>query len=261
MGNQQMLLAFDVGNTHIVMGIFRDNTLIVRRRLSTQSSRTADEAGVLVKMLCHEAGIDPAMIDAVAIASVAPKTGMVIGEMAESFLHRKPLFVHGEIPGFVNRYRNPRAVGADRVCDAVAGFAKYGGPLIVLDFGTAITFDAIDRDGAYLGGVITPGLETSAQMLKTTTALLPEARLTFPETAIGRTTDQSIQVGLMHGVVHSIRGLIREIRDELGDTDAKVIATGGMARIVAPHIPEVSGLEPNLVLDGIRIIHKWSQTW
>jgi len=181
--------------------------------------------------------------------------------MAESFLHCKPLFIHGEIPGFVNLYRNPRAVGADRVCDAVAGFAKYGGPLIVLDFGTAITFDAIDRDGGYLGGVIMPGLESSAQMLKTTTALLPEARLVYPKTAIGQTTDESIQVGLMHGAVHAIRGIIREIREQLGDSEAKLVATGGMAAMVQPHLPELHALEPNLVLNGIRIIHERSLTW
>ncbi|MCB2201042.1 type III pantothenate kinase [bacterium] len=259
--NSQLLLAFDVGNTHIVMGIFRNGDLVVRRRMSTQSSRTSDEAGVLVKMLCQDGGIDPAQIDAVAIASVAPKTGMVIGEMAESFLGCKPLFVHGEIPGFANHYRNPRAVGADRVCDAVAGFAKYGGPLLILDFGTAITFDAIEHDGAYMGGVIMPGIETSAQMLKTTTALLPEARLTFPENAIGKTTDESIQIGLMTGAVFSIRGIIQRMRDELGDSDATVIATGGMAKIIVPHLPEVKSIEPNLVLEGIRIIHQWSKLW
>jgi len=260
-GAPRTLLAFDVGNTHIVLGIFIGNELKIRRRLSTQSSRTSDEAGVLVKMLCQDGGIDPATIDHVAIASVAPKTGMVIGEMSEAYLGIKPLFIHGEIPGFVNRYRNPRAVGADRVCDAVAGFAKYGGPLIVLDFGTAITYDVIARDGAYLGGVIMPGLETSAQTLKQVTALLPEARLTFPDRVIATTTDASIQVGLMHGAIHAIRGLIADIRGELNAPDATVIATGGMARIIAPLLPEVTAIEPNLVLEGIRIIQQWSESW
>lgn len=258
---ERTLLAFDVGNTHIVLGIFVGDELKIRRRLATQSSRTSDEAGLLVKMLCQDGGIDPATIDNVAIASVAPKIGTVIGEMSETILGRKPLFIHGEIPGFVNRYRNPRAVGADRVCDAVAGYQKYGGPLIVLDFGTAITYDVIDADGAYLGGIIMPGLETSAQTLKQVTALLPEARLTFPERVIATTTDHSIQVGLMHGAIHAIRGLIAEIRQELNHPDATVIATGGMARVITPHLPEVHAIEPNLVLEGIRIIQQRSESW
>lgn len=255
------LLALDVGNTHTVLGIFAGDDLLIRRRLTTKHARTPDEAWIMVKMLCSDGGVDPSTIDAVAISSVAPRTGRDFGEMVEQYLKLQPLFVHGEIPGFVNRYRNPRAVGADRVCASVAGLEKYGAPLLILDFGTAITIDVLDREGAYLGGVIMPGLEASASILKTSTALLPEARLSFPEHAIGTTTDYSIRSGLMFGAVHALRGMIAQVREEMGEPDAKVIATGGAARTLVPLLDEVTGFDQNLVLEGIRIIQRWSETW
>ncbi|MBZ0264252.1 type III pantothenate kinase [bacterium] len=259
--HHETLLALDIGNTHIVLGIYSGESLLIRRRLATESGRTSDEAGILIKMLCRDGGVDPASINAVAIASVAPKAGMVFGEMAENYLACKPLFIHGEIPGFDNRYRNPRAVGADRVCDAVAGFAKYGGPLLVLDFGTAITIDIIDKDGAYLGGVILPGLATSAEALHLRAALLPSVHLKMPKEIIGTTTDESIRIGLMRGAVGAIRGLIRDICDSFGCETMQVVATGGMASVMAPHLPEVNAIEPDLVLDGIRMIYEKSKNW
>lgn len=258
MDNSTVLLALDVGNTNVVLGIYRGDELCIRRRLATMSGRTPDEAGVLVSLLCRDGGVDPKEINAVAIASVAPKSGMVYGDMARSYLGCKPLFIDGEIEGFVNRYRNPGAVGADRVCDAVAGFNKYGGPLLILDFGTAITIDVIDREGAYLGGVIMPGLETSVESLHSTAALLPKVHLDWPDVAIGVTTNESIRIGLMHGTVAAVRGLIADIRDELKAPEARVIATGGFAPAIVKYIPEVSAVEPDLVLEGIRLIYERS---
>lgn len=254
--NETVLLALDVGNTNVVLGIFHGDKLLTRRRLATLSGRTADEAGVLVKMLCLDAGEDPSNIDAVAIASVAPKTGMVYGQMAESYLGCKPFFIHGELPGFVNKYRNPRAVGADRVCDAVAGYHEHGGPLLILDFGTAITIDVVGEKGDYLGGVILPGLETSTETLHQKAALLPSVRLTMPDAIIGSTTDESIRIGLVRGTVHALRGLINEIKNELQSPDAKVIATGGLANTLAAHIPEISHVDPDLVLKGIKLLYE-----
>ncbi|MBS1262637.1 MAG: Type III pantothenate kinase [Calditrichaeota bacterium] len=250
------LLALDIGNTHVQLGLFDGDALRIRRKLSSNSTRTSDEAGVLVTLLCRDSGVDPKQLAGVGIASVAPRTGQVYAEMSESYLGHKPFFVHGELPGFVNHYRNPRAVGADRVSNAVAGYAKYGGPLLVLDFGTAITFDVIGGAGEYLGGVILPGLETSAGMLKRTTALLPEARLKVPRHVIGRTTDQSIQAGLVRGTIHALRGMISDLRAEMDEPEAKVVATGGMARMIVPHLPEVNEIAPDLVLEGIRILYK-----
>ncbi|HEB84178.1 MAG TPA: type III pantothenate kinase, partial [Bacteroidetes bacterium] len=233
--SETTLLALDIGNTNVVLGIFTGEELRIRRRLATRSGRTADEAGVLVTMLCRDGGVEPEEIDAVAIASVTPKIGAVYGEMAQTYLGCEPYFIHGEIPGFINKYRNPSAVGADRVCDAVAGYRKYGGPLLILDFGTAVTLDVIDHDGAYLGGVILPGLETSSETLHRVAALLPSVRLSMPERTIGKTTEESIRIGLMKGAVHAIRGLIAEARAELGAPEAVVIATGGLAPVLLPH--------------------------
>ncbi|MDP8208049.1 MAG: type III pantothenate kinase [Candidatus Electryonea clarkiae] len=252
--NNQTLLALDIGNTNVVLGIYIDDELKIRRRLSSAAGRTADEAGVLVTMLCRDGGVDPKHIDNVAIASVAPKNGMVYGEMAKSWLGCDPVFIHGDFEGFVNKYRDPGSVGADRVCDAVAGYQKYGGPLLILDFGTAITIDVIDKDGAYLGGVIMPGLETSVEALHSAAALLPKVRLSMPEQVIGRTPDESIRIGLIKGTIAAIRGLITDIRKETGFADSKVIATGGMASYMVKHIPEVLAVEPDLVLEGIKIL-------
>jgi type III pantothenate kinase len=255
-GDKQLLLVLDIGNTHIHLGLYEGNELTIRRKLSSGATRTADEAGVLVKLLCQDGGVDPMSLTGVAIASVAPWTGQVYSEMSISYLNHRPFFVHGELPGFVNLYRNPRAVGADRVSNAVAAYELVHGPLLVLDFGTAITFDVIDREGAYLGGVIMPGLENSARMLKKTTALLPEARLKVPDEVIGKTTDHSIQAGLVGGTIHALRGLIADLRAEMNEPEATVIATGGMATVIVPHLPEVSQIVPDLVLDGIRILYE-----
>lgn len=255
------LLALDIGNTNVVMGIFTHDTLATVRRLSTRSTRTADEAGIMIKMLCQDAGIDPKAIDAVAIASVAPKIGQVYRAMSEDYIGITPLFIHGDIPGFHTSFERPHEIGADRVCDSIAAFQKYGGPLIVLDFGTAITLEAVNEEGVYLGGSIMPGLQTSAEMLKTATALLPEARLVVPDNVIATSTDYAIRAGLLYGSIHGLRGLIAQMRKEMGAPQAKVIATGGQASIVASHIAEIHAIEPNLVLEGIRIIHGWSKSW
>ncbi len=259
MAENQTLLALDIGNTNVVLGIFRNGELIIRRRLATRSGRTADEAGILVKMLCRDGGVDPEQINAVAIASVAPKIGMVYGEMSRSFLDCEPYFIDGEAPGFVNRVRDPLTVGADRVCSSVAGYERHGGPLLILDFGTAITIDVIDSEGGYLGGVILPGLETSIETLKRVTALLPSVRLKMPDSAIGTTTESCIQVGIVRGAVAAIRGLITDIREELGVTKVRVIATGGFAPVITKHLPEVSETVPDLVLEGIRLVYQRSR--
>jgi type III pantothenate kinase len=261
MKKTETLLALDVGNTNVVLGIFVNEKLTITRRLSTDSSRTPDEAGMMVKMLCQDGGVDPKDIDAVAIASVAPRAGNVYRRMAKDHLNKTPLFIHGRIPGFVNFCKPARALGADRVCDAVAGYAKYGGPLLVLDFGTAITFDVVGKEGEYLGGAIMPGLEKSSSILKSSTALLPEVRLEMPDKVIATTTDESIRVGLMMGTVHCLRGLIGDYRKVLNAPDMKVISTGGLAKIICPYIPEVTVIEPDLVLDGIYLIHQWSKKW
>ncbi|MBD3165183.1 type III pantothenate kinase [bacterium] len=264
------LLVLDIGNTHVVLGIYNRSDgktwadpdsdpppeLKIRRRLATHSGRTADEAWILVKMLCIDAGIDPSDIREVAIAGVAPKIGMVYTELSRQHLGVEPFIIHGEAPGFVNLYRNPRAVGADRVCDAVAGFEKYGGPLLILDFGTAVTIDVIGREGEYMGGIILPGLHTAVDALRRAAALLPAVELSMPDKVIGRTTDESIRTGIMRGTVEALKGLIREVKAELNAPDAGVISTGGMARDVIPFLPEVIAHEPDLVLEGIRILYR-----
>lgn len=258
---EETILTLDIGNTNVVLGIFQNDVLVNRRRLATQSGRTADEAGLLVKMFCKDGGVDPDEIDAIVIASVVPRIGMVYGEMSRTYLGCDPLYIHGEIPGFRNMYRNPKSVGADRVCDAVAGYEKYGGPLLILDFGTANTIDVIGEDGSYQGGIILPGFETSSEALHMKAALLPAVRLKVPQNVIGRTTEESIRVGLMHGAIGALKYLIAKVISELDQGEPTVIATGGMAPGIVPYLEEVSHVEPDLVLEGMRILYHRSSEW
>jgi len=255
-----MLLAIDVGNTHTVFGIYRDDSLVADWRVSSTLQQTEDEAGAHVKLLLGEAGFGPKDFTSVGISSVVPNLTDVFAAMARRWFSLEPVVIDSSLDlGIAIHYTNPRSVGADRLCNAIAGFAKHGGPLIIIDFGTATTYDVVASDGSYLGGVIAPGVETAAADLHRRAAKLPKIDLKLPGTIIGRDTETSMQVGVLYGAIDAMEGMIRRIRSELATSEPKaprVIATGGFSRFISRHSSAIEHCEPSLVLEGIRLVCK-----
>lgn len=251
-----MLLAIDIGNTHTVMGIFDGERLVADWRITSVATRTADENRLTIKAFCADAGILLSSITGVGISSVVPDFTDEFEAFARKYVHAEPVTVSAALDlGMPILYADPMAVGADRLCNAIAGFQKYGGPLIIIDFGTATTYDIVTEKGEYLGGVIALGLESSAAELHRRAAKLPKIELRFPTSIIGRETVSSMQAGIMYGMVDTVEGAVRRIRKELG-AEARVIATGGLSSIVAQHTNVIHAVEPSLVLEGIRLIYK-----
>jgi type III pantothenate kinase len=249
-----MLLTIDVGNTNTVLGVFEGASLLVHWRLTTRREQTADEYGILVRNLFSNSGLDPSRIDAVALASVVPPLTPVLVELARESLGHDPLVIGpGVETGVPILYEPPGDVGADRIVNAVAAFAAYGGPVIVVDFGTATTFDVITRRGEYLGGVICPGIGVSADALFQRAARLPRVDVRRPAGVVGRSTVGSIQSGLYYGYAAMCEGLVARIRAELGEP-ARVVATGGLAGTLAADIPSIEAVDPTLTLTGLRLI-------
>jgi len=251
-----MLLAFDVGNTTIAVGLFRGAKLVRSWKLKTDTERTSDEYGALLLDLMKVAGLPSGKVTGAIISSVVPPLTPVIEEVSRVYFGTEASVVGpGLKTGMPILYENPFEVGADRITAAVAAFEKYGGPVIVLDFGTATTFDAISAKGEYLGGAIAPGVRISAEALYLKTAKLPRIEIRKPKKAIGRTTVASMQSGLYFGYIGLVTKTIEEIRKELGK-NARVVATGGFGGQVAGEIPVIEAYEPDLVLEGLRIIHE-----
>ncbi|MBU0518341.1 type III pantothenate kinase [bacterium] len=254
--DNRLLLAIDVGNTNIVLGIFQGDELRHHWRLTTGVSRTADEAWIGFTSLCRLAGVDLKQISGAAISSVVPDMTTIFADMVRNNFSIVPYEVSAATtPSLTIKYDIPGHVGADRICNAVAGFEMHGGPLVVVDFGTATTFDIIAENGDYLGGVITPGIELSQKILHQKAARLPQVRLHFPDKIIADSTEKSIQAGLMFGTVEKLEGLCRRIWKELGST-GKVIVTGGLAPVIAQHSKVIDAVEPFLVLRGLRILYE-----
>lgn len=251
-----MLLAVDIGNTHTVLGVYEGDRMIADWRVATLTHRTADEYWVTLRGFCAEAGLSVSGITGVGISSVVPDRTDIFEAMARKYVRTEPVTVSASLDlGIHVLYADPGAVGADRLCNAVAGFAKYGGPLIIIDFGTATTFDVVTKEGEYLGGVIALGIESAASELHRRAAKLPNIELRFPECVIGRDTSSSMQAGVMFGAVDAVEGIVARIRREL-PLPARVIATGGLSPVVARHTTVIEALEPTLVLDGVRLIYE-----
>lgn len=251
-----MFLSIDIGNTHTSFALYENENLLGHWRVSSIISRTEDEIAVQVNFFCNTIAKNISDINAVGISSVVPNLTIAAQRMAEKYISRNDVLVvgsHCDI-GMPILYDDPTAVGADRICNAVAGYKKHGAPLIIIDFGTANTFDVVSRKGEYLGGVISPGLETSAADLHRRAARLPKIELTFPSNVIGRNTVESMKSGIMFSAVDSINGIVHRIWEELGER-TKVIATGGYASIIASRTSLIEHVEPTLVLDGVRIIY------
>jgi type III pantothenate kinase len=249
-----MLLAIDVGNTNITLGLYPDDEIAHAWRLATAHERMPDEYGLQLLGLLQHAGCAPGMIEAVVLASVVPPLTGTFLQACRKYLDRSPLVVDAGIKTGVRiRYEDPKSVGADRVADAAAVQHLYGGPACIVDFGTATTFDAISREGDYLGGAIAPGIGVASEALFQRTAKLPRVDLARPPAAIGRNTVNAIQSGLVFGYVGLVEGMVARFRSELGK-DMHVIGTGGLAELIAPETDVIQHLEPWLTLDGLRII-------
>ncbi len=249
-----MLLAVDIGNTTIGLGLFDGKTLVRAWKLKTDRDRTGDEYIVTVLDLFRIAGQDAGAISGAIISSVVPPLTPVWDEVCRSCFRTEPRIVGpGLKTGMPILYENPLEVGADRIAAAVAAFERYGGPTVVVDFGTATTFDAVSAKGEYLGGAIAPGIQISAEALYLKTARLPRIEIRKPKRAIGRTTVSSMQSGLYFGYVGLVKNTIEEIRKEVG-AGARVVATGGFGGLIVPELEGIEAFEPGLVLEGLRII-------
>lgn len=250
-----MLLVIDVGNTNTTVGVFDGSKLKSHWRLMSER-HTADEVGIYLLNLLRAADIDPRSIDGAIMASVVPPLDGAFSEGIDRYLGRTCLKVSTDLDlGIVIGYGAPHEVGADRIVDAVAGVARYGAPLVIADFGTAITLNVIDAKGVYLGGAIAPGLMTSMEALFGRTAKLPKIALEAPSSVIGRTTMESIQAGILYGNAGLVDGLVRRIWDALG-RKTTVIATGGLASAVAAHSETIETVDPWLTLEGLRILYE-----
>ncbi|HEU4401660.1 MAG TPA: type III pantothenate kinase [Candidatus Polarisedimenticolia bacterium] len=252
-----MLLVMDVGNTNTVLGVFDSARLVAHWRLATVRDRTVDEYGILARNLLSFASLDVASIDAMIIASVVPPLNGVLEAMARTYFRLKPLFVEpGVRTGMPILYDNPQEVGADRIVNGVAAFERTRSAVIVVDFGTATTFDAISAQGEYLGGAIAPGLAISAEALFQRAARLPRVDIRRPPRVIGRNTTNSLQSGLFHGYIALVSGILARMREEMVEP-VRTLGTGGLT---APLQDELRGLlddlDPNLTLEGLRIIHE-----
>lgn len=254
-----MLLAIDVGNTNVTIGVFDGASLVHNWRLAALRERTADELGIFVTRLLEQAKINANAISGIAIASVVPPLTRPMEEMCERYFGRKALLVDATNAGMTVRYSPATDVGADRIVNAVAAWEKHGrrngAPLIVVDFGTGTTFDIISREGEYLGGIICPGIGISAEALFQRAARLPRVEVRKPPSVIGQTTVHAMQSGLFFGYVEMVDGLIRRIRAELaGGDEATVIGTGGLVEVICEESRAIQKIEPDLTLDGLRLV-------
>ena len=250
-----MLLAIDIGNTNITLGVFEDKELRATWHIATGIHRMPDEYATLLLNLLHHRGLDAPDITEVALCSVAPPLTMVFEELCQRYFHVSPLVVGvGVKTGVRIRMDNPREVGADRIVNAAAAHHLYGGPVIIADLGTATTFDTVSKEGDYLGGAIAPGINIAAESLFTQAAMLPRVELIRPERAIGTSTIAAMQSGLVFGYVGLVEGIIARIQQELGEK-AKVVATGGYAGLIARETSVIEAVNPDLTLIGLRLIY------
>lgn len=253
-----MLLAIDIGNTHTVLGIYRGDSLLSDWRVTSSLHRTEDEVGSLLKLFLTDARIQSNAIKGIGIASVVPNLTDTFAGMSKKYFSVEPLIIDSSLNlGIKIHYKDPTQVGADRLCNAIAGYAKFGGPLIIIDFGTATTYDVISGNGDYLGGVIAPGVETSAADLHRRAAKLPKVELHFPTETIGTDTVSSMQAGILYGAIDSMEGMVKRLQHELQrreGSEGKIVATGGFSSFLKTNTKIIDLCEPSLVLEGIRLI-------
>jgi type III pantothenate kinase len=251
-----MLLVIDIGNTNTSLGVFDGEALVTHWRLTTARSRTVDEWGVHARNLFSLADLDVQSIDGITIASVVPPLNFTLKQMAEVYFHLTPLFIDHTIDtGVPILYQPASDVGADRIVDAVAAIHKYGAPCIVVDFGTATTFDAINEKGEYVGGLITPGITISSEALFQHAAKLPRVEIKRPAKVIGSATVEAMQSGLYHGYAGLVDGILKKMIEEMGGSPT-VIATGGLAPLIAKGSDFIKLVDETLTLEGLRLVYQ-----
>lgn len=252
-----MILVMDVGNTNIVLGVYEGRKLLVHWRMGTDKEKTSDEFGMFMMNLFNFEGLEVHNVEAIIIASVVPPIMYSLEHAIRKYFKKEPVIVGPGVKTGINiKTENPREVGADRIVNAVAAYEIYGGPLIIVDFGTATTFCAISSKGEYLGGAICPGIKISAEALFQRAAKLPRIDLARPDSVIGKNTVHSMQSGIVYGYVGQVDYIVKRMKKEMNEENIKVIATGGLARMIAAEsetIDEINGL---LTLDGLRIIYE-----
>ncbi|MTI68022.1 MAG: type III pantothenate kinase [Firmicutes bacterium] len=252
-----MILVFDVGNTNIVLGVYEDKKLLKYWRISTDRNKTSDEYGMLIDRLFTYNGLNLQEVESVIISSVVPTLMYSLQAMSIKYCKKEPLIVGPGIKTGMNiKYDNPKEVGADRIVNAIAAYEKYGGPLILVDFGTATTFCAVSKDGDYLGGVIAPGIKISSEALFRSAAKLPKVEIKKPKTVISKNTINSMQSGIVYGYTGSVDYIVDRISKELNDDVKHVIATGGLASLIASESKKIDKIDKLLTLEGLRIIYE-----
>lgn len=252
-----MILTLDVGNTNMTGGVFQGEDIVATFRITTKIPRTSDEYGMTLFNLLQQNKIQPEEINDAIICSVVPDVMHSLSSAMIKYLNIKPIIVG---PGIKTGLRiavpNPQQVGADRIVDAVAAYELYGGPVLVMDYGTATTYDLVDEDGAFIGGITAPGIGISAKALWEDAAKLPKIEIAKPEKVIGRDTITSMQSGLVYGQIGQAEYLIRQVKKESGLDNIKVVATGGLGRIIAEETDAIDIYDPNLTLKGIYLVYK-----
>ena len=252
-----MLLALDVGNTNITIGVFDGEKLLRTLRVTTKLPRTSDEYGILIKSLLRENDIDPDRIDATIVSSVVPAVMYSLRNGLYKYFHVEPLIVE---PGIKTGIRivtdHPAQIGSDRIVDAVGAYEKYGGPVLVLDFGTATTYDLVDEKGQFISVIIAPGIRTSGKALWQDAAKLPEIEIKKPKSILAKETISSMQAGLVYGQIGQTEYIIKKVREESGFDNLKVVATGGLGAMIAAETKAIDIYDANLTLDGMRLIYE-----
>ncbi len=252
-----MILTLDIGNTNIKTALFEGAEMAHYWRISTSLSKTSDEYGILLmNMFAHE-GVKPEEVEGIVISSVVPTINFTIEHMCQNYFHMQPMMVAPGIKTGINiKYENPRELGSDRIANAVAAYAQYGGPCIFIDFGTATTFGVVDENGSFLGGSIFPGIKVASEALVSGTAKLPRFAIEKPESVIGRTTLTNLQSGMYYGYVGLVKHIVQKMKQELGRQDAIVVATGGMALLISEESKVIDKLDGLLTLKGLRMIYE-----
>lgn len=252
-----MILVCDVGNTNMVLGVYEGEKILRAWRISTDRNKTSDEYGVSIKQLFEYENLDTEDVENVIISSVVPTIMHALENMSRRYFKKEPIVIGPGIKTGINiKYDNPKEVGADRIVNAVAAYEKFGGPIIIVDFGTATTFCAISESGDYLGGVISPGIIISSEALFQKASKLPRVELIKPEKILNKNTINSMQAGIIYGYVGMVDYIIEKMEDELGVKSKEVIATGGLASIIASESKTITKIEKMLTLEGLRIIYE-----
>ena len=251
-----MLLTIDIGNTNIKYGVFSGEELIASFRVTSKTSRTADEYGSVLINLITNKGIKVADIDGIIISSVIPTLNYTMCHMCEHFFGITPIMVGPGIKTGLNvNVENAKEVGADRIVNSVSAYKKYGAPVIVVDFGTATTFNVINGSGTFIGGVIAPGIKTSLEGLINNTAQLPMIELVSPKKIIAKNTETNMQAGIIFGFAGLVENILKQIKKELGEDGVKVVATGGLGEIISKELKAIDVVDRRLTLDGLKIIY------